>query len=807
MFNNYITTAFRNLVKNRLYALINIVGLAIGLAVFVFGTVLVDYEKSHDRSFANFERIYTPISYFSPSANISVRSADTVYAAFGEHLRAGMPELEGLARVKREEFLFSIGEDDYYQDIRFTDADFTRIFQLTYLEGDASVLLNPSSLLITRSVAEKYFGDGPAVGQTVMLDHTHAMTVAAVVEDLPANTHFNSSVIGETKFEVVANFKALQDLSGYDPAQDWGDLSLGNRTYILLPQDRDETWLRQGVQALYDKHYSEDNKEFISSLDVVPLVYANTYLWDAVGLPLLLSVTIMALLVLVVACVNYTNLAIAQSLGRRREVGLRRTLGAERRQLLVQFLTESVMTAMVAMFIALVALEMLIPVFNQSLGKIVVLDYGSILPWLVATTLIVGIASGGYPAYLITRTDPIEALRDGKGVGRGSSLLRSAMIALQFVIAIFMLATVLVMYFQNQRVKETVNLYPSDQILALERLNVEGIEPRLETLRTELKRLPGVVNVSYTNQVPFYQSNRTFDAGPESGDASNTFSMNRIRIDHDFLKTLDIQLIAGRDLSRNIARDAVRDGTIEVNAIVNELAASRLGFASPEAALGQQFYNFGPDGVTQQFTVVGVMEDQNFLGLHNSVKPFTFYVDDNRYYGAVRIRPTDVAGTLAAIEAVWDRLIPDYPMQSKFLDEQFDEVYVIFRSINLALSAFAVLALSLALIGLFGLAAFMAEQRTREIGIRRVLGASVPQLVRLLIWQFSKPVVWALVLALPLAYVGASLYLDIFADRITLPIGIIALAGLIGIAAAWAIVATHATWVARANPVNALRHE
>ncbi len=807
MFKNYIVSALRNILKNRLYAFINIVGLALGMAVYVFGTVLVDYEKNHDRHFSNVDRIYTPNSLFSPSANIGMRSADTVYAAFGDHVRVGMPELEGIARVRREEFLFSVGEKDFYQDIRFTDPDFTKIFDLNYLAGDHSVLLNPSMLIITESVATRFFGSDDAVGQTIMLDHELAVTVGAVVEDLPANSHFNSSLLGETDFAVVANFKALNSLRGYDPATDWTDISLGNRTYILIPDDKDSAWLEAGLQNLYEQHYSDDRKEFVSGIGIEPLTRANTYLWEATGIPLLTSVSILALLVLVVACVNYTNLATAQSLGRAREVGLRRTLGAERRQLLIQFLSESLVIAMIAMFLALVLLELLIPVFNTSLGKIVELDFSRIVPWLALTVLVVGLASGGYPSYLITRTDPIQALRDGKTGGGAGNFLRSGMIGLQFVIAIFMVAIVMVMYFQNQRVKQTISLFPSEQILVLERLNVEAIEPRLETLRTELKRLPGVANVSYTNQVPFNQSNRTFDAGTTPGDASKTFGMNRVRVDHDFLATFDIPLVAGRDLSREVAQDEVSGPTLPANVLLNELATSQLGFDEPGDAVGSVFFRFGTDGSSQQFTIVGVVEDQNFLGLHNNVKPFMFYVDADRYYGAVRLSPDNINQTIREIEAVWDRVIPDYPMQSKFLDEGFEQVYVIFRSINIALSGFAVLALSLALIGLFGLAAFMAEQRTREIGIRRVLGASVPQLVRLLIWQFSKPVMWALIFALPLAYFSSNLYLNVFSDRIDSPSTVIVIAGLIGVVMAWLIVAVHANWVARTNPIKALRYE
>ncbi|WP_262694752.1 ABC transporter permease [Kordiimonas aquimaris] len=808
MFKNYITVALRNIIKNRLYAFINIVGLAIGLAVFVFGSVLVDYEQNHDSIFPKLDRIYTVNSIISPSAGFGIQRTDSTYAAFGQYIPGGMPQVEASATVKRREFLASIGGNDFYQDIRFTDPAFTAIFDLQYLYGDASVLQDPTAIILTRSAAERLFGEASPNGQTLTLDHGYEMTVRAVVEDLPADTHFNSSLTGEPEFSSLANFTALKQINGYDNTEDWNNLSLGERTYILAPEGHDLETLNASLHALYQQHYPEDIKELVVRLELSPLTLANTFFWDAVGMPVITSIYVLAFLVLVVACVNYANLATAQNMGRAREVGLRRTLGAGRRQLLIQFLTESIIIAMIAMFIALVGVELIVPLFNQSSGKVLSVDHLAALPWLTFTVLSVALVSGGYPAYLITRTTPIQALRDGGKKGAAKSAMRSIMIGVQFVIAIFMLATVLVMYFQNQKVRDTINLYPTEQILVLERLGVDGVSDKMETLKAELKRLPNVENVSVMSQVPFEQNNSVFDATRISGDEPGSFRINRVWIDYDFLQTLEVPLLAGRDISRNVASDMLRDGEQSQNIIVNELATKQLGFSSPQEAIGQSFYDIPDEGdETYQFTIVGVVEDQNFLGFHNEIKPFVFMGATGRRVAAVRFKPLNVQQTVADIEAVWDRVIPDYPMQSRFLSETFEGVYVIYRSINIAFAGFAFLALSLALIGLFGLAAFMAEQRTREIGIRRVMGASVQQVVRLLIWQFSKPVIWALFVALPAAYLGMNLYLDFFSDRIALPVGIIAIAGMIGVFAAWGIVAMHAATVARSNPVNALRYE
>lgn len=807
MFGNYIKIAARNIFKNRLYAAINIVGLALGFSIYVFGSVLADYERNHDSQFDKVDRIYTIGSKFSDTANIGVLGTDGVYTAFTPLLKAGVEDLEAVARTVRREYLLSVGADDYYQNIRFTDPEFTQIFDLEYIEGDASVLSDPSAILFTESTAKKFFGEGSVLGREVTLDHTTTLHVGAVVKDLPRDTHFNSSIIGTTGFEAVAPLQVLAQTEDYDLAGDWGNLSMGDMTYVLLPEGRDRGWLSNQVRSMYEQHYTEDAKEFIVDTPVRHLREVNTFFWEAIGMPVIESIKILGLLVLVIACVNYTNLATAQAIGRGREVGLRRTLGAERPQLLQQFLTESVTLSFAAMLVAVVLLELIVPYFNSALGKALTFEYLTILPWLIGSTLAVGLISGAYPAYMITQTTPIEALREGKTkVGKGK-VLRSVMVGVQFAISIFMLATVLVMYFQNQKVKETGDIFPTSQIYTLQRLNVEGVEEKLETLRAELKKIPGVEDVAYSSHIPFNQSNSTFDVGPTQGDETNAFNINQARIDYSFLSTYDIPLVAGRALTEEIALDRLQTDATEVNVIVNELAVSKLGFASAAEAVGQVFYDFPEGRSPRQYTIAGVMADQNFLGFHNRVKPYVFFVSGGRYYGSIRVGGAGFENTMQEIEATWDRVIPDYPLQGEFLTETFEGVYVIYRSMNQALAGFAFFALSLALIGLFGLAAFMAEVRTKEIGIRRVMGAEVVQIVRLLIWQFSRPVVWAVLVALPLSYFGADLYLNFFVDRVQAVEAIILGAGVISVVCAWAIVAAHAVRIARSNPVTALRYE
>jgi putative ABC transport system permease protein len=367
------------------------------------------------------------------------------------------------------------------------------------------------------------------------------------------------------------------------------------------------------------------------------------------------------------------------------------------------------------------------------------------------------------------------------------------------------------MYFQNQQVEKSSNIFPRSGIVLLERVGVDEIRQRHETLRQQLLAIPGIENVTYSSQVPFEQSNSTTEVSRIKGDASAGVMMNRVGIDEGFLATYDIPLLSGRLLSRGFANDVETEESKQLNVIVNQLALKSLGFDSAEAALGQSYFRVRDEDEGEdltQYTIVGTMPDQNFKGLHNKIKPLAFLLaPESTRVASIRVRGENLVQTLADIESVWEQVNPDYPIQQKFLDDVFAEVYIIFKTMNKVLAGFALVALSLALIGLFGLAAFMAERRTREIGIRKVLGARVDQIVRLLIWQFSIPVLWSLLVAMPVAYLASGMYLNFFAERITMLPLIIGLASVMGIVTAWLIVAGHAMKIATASPIESLRYE
>jgi len=806
---NNIKIALRNLRKNKLFAFINIAGLAIGMTIYVFGGLLIKYERDHDVFFENSANVYTVASRAAPGLDIGIQELNASYSAVGPIIETELPDVEAVARTIGTEYLVSNGTESFYQGIRFVDPAFLDIFDLQFLHGDSNSLDDPSGLALSEAAAIKYFGRTDVVGETLTLDNEFDYSVAAVFAEIPQNSHFNSLPVLEVKFEVLGPIQALGPMRDFDMAGDYNNLSMGNMTYVLLPDSLDGEWLATQLDSIYERLIPDQPKEGIAAIFPVPLSHANLSVWDTFGLPVVTVIQLLSFLVLIVACVNYTNLATAQALGRSREVGMRKTMGAEQSQLLTQFLAESVLIATIAMVVAVAALEVIIPLFNNAASKVMTLNYLQTLPWLVATTLLVGLCAGIYPAWLITRASPIDALRDVARKGKKGSRMRAVMIGAQFAISAFMLSLVAVVYMQNQKIEDASYMFPRSEIYTLNRIGVPDIEERLDALQHELEALPNVDSVAWSSQVPYEQNNSQTKVTAQPGDEAGEFNIQLLRMSPEFLETYDISLLAGRNLDDDMSSDLFAPQEVEsVNVLVNEMTLDSLGIATPQEAINQRLYDLDEDDTLREMVIVGVVPTQNIVGMFNKIRPWMYVYDPSQFrIGSVRVTAGNMLTAIEDIENAWDRVIPEYPIQGSFLDEVFEQVFSILRFMNSALAGFAIVALMLALIGLFGLAAFMAAQRTKEIGVRKVLGASTTQIARLLVWQFSKPVAWALAIALPLAYAGSSVYLNFFEDRIDSTFVILLGAGIVSVFMAWATVAGHAIRIARSNPVLALRYE
>jgi putative ABC transport system permease protein len=820
MFKNYLIVALRNLAKTRLYTTINIVGLAIGLAICIFSNLLVDHERSYDVFFPNADRIYSVYGIFTANAGIGVRSSSGVQTAAEPLIAAEVPGVKASSRLLAREYLIRFEDKKFYQGIRFADPDFTQIFQFDYLSGDPQLALNdPDSLILTESTARKFFGDDTAIGKVISVNNEHDLHVTAVIADIPKNSHFNNNIILDQPLHMISTTRALEQISSFKMEGNWDNMSSQDVVYVLLPEGQSANTVNQQLKDLYERHVPERNKEFLDSFELRELQKLNLFIWETTGLPVLISIQILGLLILIIAIINYTNLATAQIMGRTREVGLRRAMGASRLQLFTQFMVESMAMTSVALLIAIAIIQLTLPILNDIAGKSIsfnIINNPVLLAWLVLLTLSVGLISGWYPAYLISRSHPVGLLNGEMVQGKKAVLIRNIMLIAQFSIALFMIIAVLIIYSQNNQIEKTSLVFDKDRILTLERFSRPEIKERAETLRTEFENLAGVESFALSSQIPYEQDHSTGKFSLVAGDSTNMIDLYRISIDRNFLQTYDIDLLSGRNLSNAYAQDTllvddeynpVHDST---NVIVNQLVLSKLKISDSESAIGQRFYRHIEDSPIPvvEYNIVGVIPNRNFLGFHNEIKPIVFANrPQNQRTASLKLKGQNITHILAEIDSTWDRLVPEFPIEKRFLEEYFNDVFKIFKGINAVLAGFAMVALIVALIGLFGMAAFMSERRTREVGVRKVMGASVSDIVILLIWQFSQPVFIAIIIATPLAYLAASLYLNFFADQAEF-----ALVWFLGADASVLIltsiiVAIHAIKVASTRPIKVLRYE
>ncbi len=810
MFLNYLKIALRNLRKNRLFSVISIVGLAIGMTVYIYINTSFEYEKNYDHFFSNIDRIYAVGSFITPDKNPLGRRNFT-YTTVGPIIEAELLEVEAVARSMRKPILLGVQDYSSYESVLFVDPAFLTIFDFNYLQGNSNAFATQSGVVISETKAIEYFGRTQVIGETITLDNQKELTVAAVITDIPRDSHFHtpgSGGIDNVDTHIFATLDTLVSLGRFEPEGYWWTYGTNDHTYVLLPEQLGAEWLQSQLDSIYDRFVPAQQKMEVAGLSAISLRGMGVTMG---GMPATAAVTLISMLILAIACANYSNLAIAQSMGRSREVGLRKTLGASQFQLLVQFLVESILIASIAMIVATVILELLIPLYNNFENTAISLNYIEILPKLILVTLAVGLLAGLYPAWLIIRTQPVQALRGGVRKGKTGATSRALMIGLQFGLSAFMIALIAVLYVQSKKIEDASHLFPRAEIYTLSRLDVDGVVERLDILKNELEALPAVDSVAFSSGLPYQQFLWTYRAAADRGDEGDSFRPGIKLITPEFLATYDITLIAGRNFDKGISNDHFNWELGQFNVIVNELTVSMLGINSPEEAINQRFYWLDGEGVDREFIIVGVVPTQNIRGLLNPETPwmFMYHNEEHLKYGSIRISGGITAEVVSSIEAVWKRVVPGFPIKGRFLDEVFELYFSQFHSMYLSLGIFFLIAFSLALFGLFGLAVFMTKDKTKEIGIRKVLGASSKQVAQVLVWQFAKPVIWSLVVALPAALIASVAYLNVFSDRIELSVLLLLMlgAGCLTIFLAWVTVASHTYKVSQENPVAALRHE
>ncbi len=806
MFKNYLKVALRNLWKNKGFSAINILGLATGLATCLLIVLYVVDELSYDRYNKKAERIYRV------DADIRLGGGDLHLAVssdpMGATLKKDYPQVEEYTRVFASSGSKLIKKGTQFieeQAVAHVDSTFFNVFTLPAIEGDTRTALNePNTVVITETAAKKYFGTVHALGKIIEADKT-PYKVTAVIKDVPKASHFH--------------FDFLFSMDNVDYG--WGNYTSHNfQTYIVLKEGTDYKAFQKNFKTVIEKYVLPQAKQFIqvSSMEeferagnklqysLTPLLHIHlrsdrfpelstngniqyVYIFSAV-----------AFFVLLIACINFMNLSTARSANRAKEVGIRKVLGTERRTLIAQFLIESIVTVCIALLLAIGIAALVLPLFNDIAAKtlsIKELIWGKLLPFLLVLPLAVGLLAGSYPALFLSRFKPIAVLKGSIGAGFKKSSLRSALVVFQFAVSIILIIGTIIVYSQLRYI-QTKNLgFNKDQVLIIN--GTAALGTNAESFKNEVLAMQGVRSGTYSSFLPVSNSSRndnTFSNEPVM-DAKNGVNMQRWSIDYDYIKTMGMEIVKGRSFSKEFGSDSSA-------MIINETTAKLFGFKDP---VGKKIYTYDEHNKPISYDVIGVVKNFNFESLRQSVGPLCMVLDRSIGLSSFKVSAGNIQGLIRQIETKWKALAPGMPFSYRFLDESFDEMYRAEQRVGQIAITFAVLAIIIACLGLFGLVTYAAEQRIKEIGIRKVLGASVQGIVQLLSKDFIRLVLIAFMIAAPVAWYFMNKWLQDFSYRVGMHWWIFVLAGSIALLIALVTISFQAIKAAIANPVKSLRTE
>ena len=813
MIKNYFKIALRNLRKQRFYSLINILGLAIGLAVCLLITLFVLDELSYDRYHEKADRIQrVHISY---SLGGKEGHGAVAAAPLAQTMVETYPEVENAVRLRTQGgFTFYRGTNAYWEeDVTFADSSLFDVFTLPLLYGNPkTALAQPNTLVISARSAKKYFGTdwkkSPPLGETLLVGRDkEAYQITGIFDRAPSNSHFH--------FDVFLSMPSLEE------SQE--DMWLNNNfyTYLLLREGTDIVALQTKLNETFktyaapeiEQYANMSYEEFLGSGNrfeylLQPLtdihLYSNleaeieangdiryVYIFSAI-----------ALFVLLIACVNFMNLSTARSAGRAKEVGIRKTLGSLRKQLIGQFLVEAVLVSFLALLLAILMAELALPFFNDLAGKQLTIQYlhpWYFLPLLLLAVVFIGLLAGSYPAFFLSAFRPASVLKGKLASGVGSSWLRNSLVVLQFSISIVLITSTVVVYQQLNHIRSMKLGYDKEHVLVVH--NTYYLGEQAETFKNEALRQPSVTAATLTGYLPanaFNNNNNAIFPGTNPN-SERTTTLPWFFVDHDYIPTMGMEMVAGRNFSRDFATDTAA-------LVINE-AAARYFFDDTDP-VGQILSRFSDDpGRFETYTVVGVVQDFHYSTMRQKIMPMVINLADNISALSLRVQPGQEAATIAALEEQWSRFVSDLPFEYSFLNERFNDIYKSEQKLGMIFTVFCSLAIFIACLGLFGLAAYTAEQRTKEIGIRKVLGASVGSLVLMFSKDFTKLVLVALLIAIPISYFMMSRWLDDFAYRITLGVSTFLIARGLALLIAWLTIGFQSVRAAVANPVKSLRSE
>jgi putative ABC transport system permease protein len=808
MFRHYLVAAWRSASRDRLHSIINVTGLAVGLAAAILIALFIRHELSYEDFLEGKDRVYRVSSVFEAPD----RAPDWMSDA-PDHIRDAMaldfPEMAGLARVSGDTVVLRHGAVEAAERIFWADPGFLGVLGFKTIAGDAATALDaPDSVVLTRSMARKYFGTDTPLGATLLFSGKQPMRVTAVLEDLPPNTHLVTTIIASAR--APQSSLAIIDAQQQKP----GSNSFSGFLYVRLKPGVSADALASRLAGFMTRHFPPTDKGasgFLAlQLDPIGRVHLMASPYDqteAGSVPMLVASGVVGLLIIVVASINFINLMTARAARRALEVGLRKALGATRRQLIVQFMGEALGFAAVAAILALALVELALPGFDALLDRRIGFAYWrdpALLLGVAALVLLVGAGAGVYPALVLSRFGPASVLKSARAIASGGGRLRQALVIIQFAVSIGLAVATFVIVWQTEFATGQSLRLDKDQVALL-----RGTEACADNVRNPVAALPGVRGAVCSRSAPLDFS--TSDGPTTLGDG-RSLDVNQVSIDFGFFEFYGLHPLAGRFFDRRHGEDMVTAdpaGTMNASLVINEAAVKAYGFGAPAAALGQEITvpNLRT-GAAAPSHVIGVVPDFPIGSIRNAVQPSIFFVDPASWHLlSIRLDGQQMPATLAAIDRVWAQSVADVPLRRNFLDSEIERRYRDIKRQGRIFAGFAAVAILIGCLGLFGLSAFAAERRTKEIGIRKALGASTIDVTRLLIWQFVKPVLVANAIAWPVAWWFMRRWLDGFAYRIELDPTPFLIAGAGALVIAVGTTAFHAVQVARSRPVLALRYE
>ena len=798
IWKNYVKSSVRTMSKHRVYTFINVAGLSLGIFCCCLIVLFIEYEYSFDQFHEKADRIVRIAEDLKTDEQMLYQ--DTSSPPMGPAFVEDFPEVENMVRLRFTGRLFSFGENLFQEDrLIYADSTFFDIFSFEMVQGNPeSALSEPFSAVLTETMALKYFGDGEALGKVLTDEFGTGYTVTGVIKDVPDNSHLY--------FEGMLS---MVSRNAWDEGWETQWFANSHFTFLLLREGTDVAALEAKTPDFIERRIGELQRQLGTGYTLLPLIplkeiHMSDHRARGYGSngrkEYLYVFSLVALFILVLACINFVNLATARSSERAKEVGLRKVVGAHRSQLASQFLSESFLMTLFAFLLALVLVWFLLPVINTFIDRSMqfrALFSGLNAAIVVALVVCVSLVAGGYPALVLSRFKPIRVLKGGFMKNTGGGKLRKGLVVFQFAISmLFIVCTSVVMkqlgYLQEQNLGFT-----EEHMLVLNFRGDNQVRQRAETIKQTLMSHSAVSSVGMSYHVPGTGNGNLYSNVEVAPGEIRNGSLNYYMVDMDFMDTYGLKVIAGRGFSRDFPADTLS------SMVINKAMLARFGWATPEEALGKTFTTMQRD-----MQVIGVVENFNYRSLHWQIEPLGIFIAPGASrFLTLRMSSGQVMESMADIETMWNEMVPNRPFDTFFIDEFFDSQYNAEQRFAVLFRVFSGIAIFIACLGLFGLTAFTVERRTKEIGIRKVLGASISQILFLLSKDFLWLIGIAFAVSVPISYFAATTWLNEFPYRSELGIGIFVLAGLIAFMIAGLTVSVQTTKAAMSNPVNSMRYE